>query len=69
MTGLLERDGTVLELVTNEKYELTLLEAEALVKRAEDNYISGMSHSPCISGVVWVTHMTTQGGKFMIELE
>jgi hypothetical protein len=67
---LFDRKDVVLELVTNKKYGLTPLEAEDLVKRAEEG-ASGMACHELGEYMcdVWVTHMTTQDGKFIIELE
>ena len=64
----MDRDDTVLTLVSDEKYELTLLQAEGLVDRAVAS-VSGMSSfGRCTTPTIWVTHMNTQGGKFIIEL-
>jgi hypothetical protein len=69
-TEPMDRYDTVLTLVIDEKYELTLLEAEALVDRAVAS-VSGMAFHPRprTFDFVWVTHMTTQGGKFIIEID
>ena len=68
-TAPLERDDAVLTLVTDEKYELTLREAEDLVRRAEASVTGMASHGRGTHRTVWVTHMSTQQGKFVIELD
>ncbi len=68
-TAPLERDDAVMTLVTDEKYELTLREAEDLVSRAEASVTGMASHGLGTTRTVWVTHMSTQQGKFVIELD
>lgn len=63
----LERDDAVAVLVS--AYGLDIAEAALLLTAAVDG-LTGMAQHPRPGmKTVWVTHMTTLGGKFIIETE
>jgi hypothetical protein len=67
--GPFEHDAAVTYL--QETYELTEEQAKDLLARATQRSTGMASHprSKPYQRTVWATHMTTQGGRFMIEAE
>lgn len=66
MSKLMERSEAVSYLTS--EYFLTYLEAMNLLDRARENASGMAKHERHLMRDVWATHMTTQGGKFIIEL-